>query len=854
MTKTRITLCVAALVAIALLVTEIARRVGETEDSGPAGSRESVARTIDGGALALDPTTPKCRVEIQVSIAGDGEDRPAGGAWVRADPRTDDEYFHPAGPPYAEAVTDAAGRAELMLPDGREWQIAVGRADLGPRAQVWRVADTALEFVLDAVTPVECCVHDADGEPVRDAEIFLMGGLSIPVARSNAEGLFKLAIDEDCFYMIRHRACAAIGVHGDALLISPRIVLRPRFTLSGVVLDRQGLPVEGAMVRMDGEYGALERRSARDGQFEFADLWAYPDLGREELDLEIAMEGFLPAEISAIPGDRAIRVTLERAGAISGQVVLPDGSPAEGARVGIWPLRGGGREWVEVGAAGAFRFEQVRPGPVVLMSGWGRAHPSVSAGVRRSTHSARLVVEVAPNGLLEDVTLVLAPDVPPVSFLRVRCLDTDGSSLPRGEHAQVSPLHCWHLTPMVAGEVTASIVRPAHTPVRTAISFGVYRSDPRGVRAFRRLSTIRRTILTTSSPEDPPVEVRRPRPSHLTVRVRTADGRRLESQATVSVVRSALGSAIEGDNLGWGECRFAVPPGAVILIEVDALGYGPVLRLLAMAEDPVDIEIQLRAAARVSGRLIVPDAARLPSLFVHDEKDQWAREVLPEPNGCFELTEVPAGRLIAAIEHNNCEMVLRDFDVEPGDDINLGEIRVDALPRVTGRVTDDSGRPVAALVALFARSGRKRIVSQATGSEGCFDLRIVALPDGWIEVRARGLGRAFILATASLKSPLAVRLKPEGRLRIALEPDVSLRATPDWTATIPGGSVVWDPPAKAVFDPGGRLCFELGELPDGNVRIRCRARDRIGRRLVGETDVRVVAGQVHTATITLRPE
>jgi hypothetical protein len=138
----------------------------------------------------------------------------------------------------------------------------------------------------------------------------------------------------------------------------------------------------------------------------------------------------------------------------------------------------------------------------------------------------------------------------------------------------------------------------------------------------------------------------------------------------------------------------------------------------------------------------------------------------------------------------------------------------------------------------------------ATDSGGRFQVPCPSIPDGWIEVRARGKGSVFLSTDSPRAGPVTVRLRPEGRVRLTVDAD----AWPELTATLPGGPATWSPPEEPLRDPEDSWRALLVGLPGGPLRITGRFALEPGfgeefRESVHHVEVVVVPGRTVDATL-----
>jgi protocatechuate 3,4-dioxygenase beta subunit len=266
--------------------------------------------------------------------------------------------------------TDAAGRFALEhVPDG-EFDVRFERRGFAPAVRravaVKDGAGTELGDVeLPPGVPIRGTVVDAEGAPVSDVEVYVLGGAMPGLARmrrvptwaglepsatSSADGAFLVedrARGERVSILAQAKGYAlgrAIGVE----VPSPeplRIELTPASRVSGVVLDADDRPIVGASVRLSspqvggggrrmrfGRGGAAETDS--EGRFVIEDVVP----GRWVISADAT--GYLdavrpPFEVPRGEDVEDVRIVLERGATITGVVTSPTGESLGDVRISV---------------------------------------------------------------------------------------------------------------------------------------------------------------------------------------------------------------------------------------------------------------------------------------------------------------------------------------------------------------------------------------------------------------------------------------------------------------------------------------------------------------------------------------
>ena len=236
-------------------------------------------------------------------------------------------------------------------------------------------------------------------------------------------------------------------------------------------------------------------------------------------------------------------------------------------------------------------------------------------------------------------------------------------------------------------------------------------------------------------------------------------------------------------------------------------------------------------------------------------EDDWARAVSPDDDGSFRLDEVLPGPVVVSLDREDGEVFLAAVNVAPGAEADLGILDPNAPPTLGGCVTDAAGRPVAgAIVSLRLAPRGASLESVLTDRDGAFAIPRLVVPGAHIEIRCRGYGPRFLVVDGSLDSPVHIRLRPGGRLRIETDPGVPAETPAEWTIALLGGSLRFTPVCERELDEDGAARFLLTGLPDGPLRLEGSLFDPAGRPLFCAREVRVVAGETFVVVLVLRPE
>jgi|GEM_PF-6111359 len=320
---------------------------------------------------------------------------------------------------------DGASRAESveLVDDARSGGsagLAVAPSD-APRAAVGDAAAANAASTANAETagpPATVRVVDTSGAPVAAAAVLVhanRGARGEPIARvaADANGVaeiecvprrFSLVAEAEGFVCVR-------GLEGtleeQLATDDAELVLAPAASVSGVVVDHSGAPIEGATVEIRAHdimdrttsapgvhrfgLGGARTRSTSDGAFELG-----PVAAREHRVVAWA-SGYTRASVKAQP-DGPVRIVLDAGLALTGTVFEADGTPAVGAVVRGGPGQSVGRATTDEGGrytlTGFDRGER-DPNAAIQVSG-GLDEPSPYLLVLHDGHAVEVVQPVRP--------------------------------------------------------------------------------------------------------------------------------------------------------------------------------------------------------------------------------------------------------------------------------------------------------------------------------------------------------------------------------------------------------------------------------------------------------------------------
>ncbi len=688
------------------------------------------------------------RLVGRVTAAGDGH--PVAGVSVTAiSDGGADQWFRT--PP---ATTDGAGRYELeglapgetlVLAEGNGWA-AKGIADTDMPGHnpllVELAAGETTEWAISVVraVPVAGRVLDASGAPLAGAVVRAEGcergggySWSNPVeqlekvsAATGPDGAFEFAsLVEGASYILV--ATAPDGAQSQSEVVTAsgetraRVEIRfaPERRVEVTVLDgATGAGVAGARVWVGtpGLYFPSQPEPTTTG----ADGRAVVTLRSVgEAELSVTAEGYAEVRYEPLRAtDTSPVVRLSRGHALTGRVLLPDGSPAVGADVSAEVSEAQGRWGMQTGADGTFRFAYGSPGPVTVFATLrpgGRILEAVAVGTRGG----------------DPLVLVLAPRAeakPAPGTFVVRVVDGDGKPVPRAE-VRLEGRSGWDREDVEEGRADFT----ARTPTESWVSVW----NARGVDGTPLpLGPARVGPLAADAQE---VVVRLPPERRVDGFVRAPDG--------IGVRGVSVRASFNADKDGR-DVSVSARTDATGAFRIGGLGDACTLTVDVPPEfvrpDPVEVkggatgvEIRLRAAVQVQITVLdatgkpVPDAWVIASLGGRVQASS-AADARTDSNGVARLGSLSPDEVYELEVSGQSRGGALPFTEERWKPADL-TVRLERSLHVKGVVRDPSGKPVegADVVAL---TDDTVFSVRPTGADGAFE--IDGLPAGTVVLRA----------------------------------------------------------------------------------------------------------------------
>jgi hypothetical protein len=607
-------------------------------------------------------------------------------------------------------------------------------------------------------------VRTIDGDPIVGARVSARRpGRSVDreVGIADSAGRVDILVDSD-----NRIDVAAEGYVSRWIRLNDEVVVLKRPTqVEGTVVDAQGRPVVGAMVKNDRSV-SLPTSSDEHGRFR---LDVDPDA--PDVWLVVSHDGFITWEGDRGPGDLDVVVTLSRPGAIEGRLVLPDGRSATHGEV----------NGAEVEDDGAFALGPLPAGEHVLRA---------SAEQPGRRYAAESIVRLADGETLRGVRLILAEN--PRSFLVLRVVGPDGSPV---VFAGVHSTTAVGASSVVGGQ----IVVPVDVPPGDSGRVELLGASVRGV-DYGNLSI---DLVTRETPSGAPVVVTLPRIAWLDVDVVAPDDRRAD-QLSVRLAQLAGPSAHVGSPpTSARPARYRVVVEGAYRVFVDAAGFAPVARDVTADELAAGkVVVRLSAGATVKVHLVAAPPARMSTPWIvlgADHPVAW--RLVPSggvrTDGRYAIEHVRAGRCEARFMTCGCvvEKTLT-IDVPESGVLDLGDVVLAGTTTLKGRVVAPDGRPSGG--AALEYFDAKRLLPEdgvraTSATDGTFEIDVPVGATGDLCVSKSDLGGVMVPIDGK-GAFTEVRLQPECRLRLVFRAKSARSWTPSVALARHGGTGLWCAP------------------------------------------------------------
>jgi len=600
--------------------------------------------------------------------------------------------------PGATSRTDRSGAEDAPAP--------VREAGVDPKAgrdPLSKDAVTCSGVVVDALGAGTAARVVARPAVVHDPAAFWAGDAPAPakpvaVADAGDRGVFRIRLLRGRRLVLR---AVAANLISDPVPVALRanasgVVLRlqPAGELAGIVVDEKDRPVRGARVRavdVSRDPSPLDRRTSTDGEGAFA-LAGLPCGTVGLLVAHPAFAGVFESD-AAVPRT-GLRIRLRRGREVSGVVRTAEGRPAPDVRVALVPVERLAPSVTTVtDTEGRFRCARVAPYPLHAIANGGEFG---SAQLSPAEVGTRDTIEIRLD---------------PVRTVHGRVVDADGAGV-EGVRLRVHEFAFFH-EPRV-------FLRHYYRGVQSVVS------GEGGAFVVRGVWLRHATVLVADQPgwgtashfPIPPEggEVRVLVFARCEVRgvVRDPDGRPVAG-ARVEPRLAGGPPALSG-----ADGRFVLPGvvyrGPFASVRASKHGYAPGESLRFDPREDVEVEVALRRAVAVRGRVIDEEGAAVPRARVGPAA-RLGPSTFTDSRGAF-LLHLKEGEDELIASHPDYRSAAAR--IEAGMTLTLSR----APPRawLRGRVANGSGEPIAG-AAIFVSPPSVRAMTDVDGRYEILDLR-----------------------------------------------------------------------------------------------------------------------------------
>ncbi|WP_242588741.1 carboxypeptidase-like regulatory domain-containing protein [Corallococcus macrosporus] len=616
---------------------------------------------------------------------------------------------HEAGSRYFDALADARGRFRVgPLPPGRYLKVASakGWVTTARREEVWLDANVDVMLYLQPQLRLEGVVLTSEGRPASGVNVHLVSQVDSDdtrTTRSDGRGRFVFDAVPQTEYELWARSEDETAF-GATLAIPPDSValrMKPVLFMEGTVRDEQGTPLKGVHLDFQGQ-GQGDRTSPTAVTDEAGRYRVGPLLKsgtRVRLRGEHLLDALEDIELS-MPHAGPWDFTLRRAPSVEGLVVDTEGTPLPGIEVKLERSQGAPK------ATGYFRsdLDAVRSDDagrfVVDGEEGGASHILIDAPGFRAVKQAVVIPSAGIRVVLERGASVSGTVVDakgqPMRLVDLQLWDTASrSETPRTTSPDKAG--AFSFQGLKAGHyvVEAHVQRPG---IQHAVSQTVdleERTQARVTLRFEEGRTIQgRTIDTEGQP---------------VAGVRVQACPTLEDlsawRTTGPSCRFPAGDGVLSGADGHFILKHLTAPRHQLIARKDSHGFAPArsrggtpdLETLLVTTGEEDLQLVLERRPRLRGQVVSEEGAPLPCSV-----GLWGPSA-HFPDGTFDLPLPVDGYQRLVVSAKGFLDLWHDFNASPGQDVDLGVLRMARGRTVRVLVQDERTRaPLAGVDVVIA--------------------------------------------------------------------------------------------------------------------------------------------------------
>ncbi|GMU01038.1 hypothetical protein KH5H1_51580 [Corallococcus caeni] len=628
--------------------------------------------------------------------------------------------IHEAGSRYFDALTDAQGRFRVgPLPPGRYLKVASAKGwrTRAFREDVWLDADVDVTLELQPQLRLEGVVLPPEGRPASGLAVHMAPREDVDdtrTTRSDARGRF--AFDDVPLTSYQLWARSEDGTtFGEALATPPStVVLRmnPVLFMEGTVRDEQGRPLKGVRLRL--RWQDLGGRPSPMAVTDEAGHYRMGPLLKSSTRVLLRCEHHLDAwQDIKLDGPHAgpWDFTLRRALSVEGLVVDTDGAPLPGVEVELRRTRGASEapgdfdsdlETARSDDAGRFIVDSEEGGAGHLLvdapdfRAVKQAVVIPSTGVRvvlgRGASVSGTVVD-AKGRPMSNVSLRLWDTAPQSESPRTTLVDKAGAFAFQGLETGHYVVEARLQTPGIEHTVSQAVDLEERTQARVSLRFEEGRTiQGRTVDTEGQPMPGARVHACLTLEDIPPWRTGGPDCRSHGERgvVSGADGRFVLKHLTAP--SHQLIAWKEGHDFAPARSRGGTPDPATLIV--------------ATGEE--DIQLVLERRPHLRGQVVNEDGAPLPYTV------RVGSSTVHGPDGTFDLPLPADGRALLIVSSKGFLDSMRELVVSPGQDIDLGMLRMTRGREVRFLILDEATRAPLAGVGVTIEATDERPFSART--------------------------------------------------------------------------------------------------------------------------------------------
>jgi hypothetical protein len=630
-------------------------------DDCPVSADRSVATRIVSGVLRDEAQAPVGNAEVML-LRRDPDGRVHAGLPVMD-----------AGSPVVSGRSGADGRYELRLHEAGTLAV-LARKDGYVPGTAFVNTEGPTDIILERASEREFRVRDSADRPIAGAELSVYCVGDFAPARitraTNESGVTVLPIAPQSRVVIRAAGYVSEDIWVKPLKHPQVITLHEARRLGGVVVNGDGLPLQGVLVTLSGPAPQWEdcQQTRADGHFEFdgAESQGYLTSGWR---LSARMQGWVARDCDVFPGDERLHIVMRRAGTVRGIVVDEDGQPLEGANI---------MDLTRTSPDGRFEADGLWPGRQKV---WAACASPVDP---RASLFGTTYVDVPEGGLADGVMVTVKAPVSE-SYVCARVLPAD-SGLASG-----AVVRAWVNGTVIGQQETddagAALVT-VDGPPGTLVDLTASRDEDRrlGLPSFD--GRVEKMVRTAGAPPFEPVELQLTKLRR--IRIRLIDPNEQEIPFQTEFV---TGSAVGAD--GTAVVRVAKDFEATIRVP----GYAITRLTLKPPHDEFrEATVRLVRAVGLTGCVLDHDGnpiagnvlAYAEALGPGNER-RLSERVRCDASGHFSVDTLPPGPTRLTVRKDDDLVLEKSFEIPNDRLLDLGVVRCGEPFTFHGLVVDPSG-------------------------------------------------------------------------------------------------------------------------------------------------------------------